>query len=135
MTPIFRLTLTMKGEALMKFLVDQCYQIHKTMGPGLFESVYEEIFASELERHGIPFDRQVGIPVVYNGKKLELGFLADLIVAQEIIIEIKSVEILAPVHFKQLLNYLRLTNNRLGLLVNFNEGIIKDGLRRVVNGY
>jgi len=115
-------------------LVDICFHIHKDLGPGLFESVYEEIFCFELEQRGIPYHRQKPIPVHWKGKKLNLGFMADVVVEDQIIFELKSIEQLAPVHNKQVLTYLKLTDLKLGLLVNFNEALIKDGIRRVVNG-
>jgi GxxExxY protein len=99
----------------------------------LLESVYEEIICYELSQRGLSFKRQQGIPVVYSEVKLELGFRADIIVEDKVIIEIKSVELLAPVHHKQVLTYLKLTNTKLGLLVNFNVNLLKEGLVRIVN--
>lgn len=114
-------------------VVDAALKIHKTLGPGLLESVYEAVLDFELQRRGLQVARQVGLPVHYEGVKLELGFRADLIINNKLIIEVKSVEVLAPVHKKQLLTYLRLTDVRLGLLLNFNVELIKDGIQRVVN--
>lgn len=119
---------------LSKIIVDKCYKIHTQLGPGLFESVYEEILGRELIKENLLIERQKGIPVVWDEVKTEIGFRADLIVENKVIIEIKSVEVLAPVHHKQLLTYLRLTNLKLGLLINFNEALIKDGIKRIVNG-
>jgi len=99
------------------------------------ESAYEEAVCFELAQRGIPFSRQQIIPIEYKDNILEAGFRADIIVNDAIIIEIKSVEKMSPTHFKQLLTYLRLTNKRLGLLINFNEQWLKDGIQRVVNGY
>ena len=114
-------------------VVDAAFKIHTTLGPGLLESVYEAVLEFELERRGMKVQHQVGLPVYYEGIKLELGFRVDLIVADKVIIEIKSVETLAPVHRKQLETYLRLMDLRLGLLINFNVELIKNGIQRVVN--
>ncbi|NVO18374.1 MAG: GxxExxY protein [Bacteroidetes bacterium] len=115
-------------------LVDIFYHIHKELGPGLLESVYEETVCFELFLRNIPFERQKGISVIYKDVKLPLGFRADIIVDNCVIVEVKSAESIAPVHLKQGLTYLRLTNLKLGLLVNFNSNLIKDGIKRVVNG-
>ena len=114
-------------------IIGAAIEVHKALGPGLLESVYEEIMFHELINLGFKVERQKAIPVIWNDKKLEIGFRADLIVENKIIIELKSVEELAPVHYKQLLTYLKLTNIKLGLLINFNENLIKDGIKRVVN--
>ncbi|MBP1675767.1 MAG: GxxExxY protein [Bacteroidetes bacterium] len=123
----------MTENELSKFIVNIAFQIHNKLGPGLLESVYEEIMFHELINLGFKVERQKAIPVIWNDKKLEIGFRADLIVENKIIIELKSVEELAPIHYKQLLTYLKLTNIKLGLLINFNENLIKDGIKRVVN--
>lgn len=120
---------------LAKIIVNSCYKIHTTLGPGLFESVYEEVLCYELNKEGMDIKRQSPIPVIYDSVKLDIGFRADIIVEDVVILEIKSVETIAPVHYKQLLTYLKLTNTKLGFLVNFNEGIIKNGIKRVINGY
>jgi len=114
-------------------IVDAAYKIHTELGPGLLESVYEVVMAEELTRRGLRVVRQQAIPVVYGNVKLDIGFRADLIVEGKVIIEIKSVEAIAPVHRKQLLTYLRLADKRLGLLINFDTELIKDGIARVVN--
>jgi GxxExxY protein len=119
---------------LATIIVDCCFKIHTSLGPGLLESVYEETLAYELITRGVSFKRQHGIGVTYENIKMDLGFRADLIVEDKVIIEIKSVEAIAPVHHKQLLTYLRLTGIKLGLLVNFNEVLIKKGIQRIVNG-
>lgn len=116
-------------------VIDAALKIHKTLGPGLLESVYEAVLDFELQRRGLKVARQVGLPVQYEGVKLELGFRIDLIIDDKLIIEVKSVEALAPVHKKQLLTYLRLTDLRLGLLINFNVELIKHGIQRVVNKF
>ena len=119
---------------LAKIIVDACYKIHTTLGPGLLESVYEEVLAYELSKLGLSFTRQQGIEVIYEEVKLDLGFRSDIIVENKVIIEIKAVDELSKLHQKQLLTYLRLTNLKLGLLVNFNEELIKNGIKRIVNG-
>lgn len=116
-------------------ILDCCIQIHRELGPGLFESVYEEILAYELEKLGLTIERQRGVEVDWDGRNIGLGFRADLIVESKVIIELKSVEKLDKVHFKQLQTYLQLTGIRVGLLVNFNEALLKNGFHRVVNGY
>lgn len=118
---------------IAKDAVDICFKIHRLYGPGLFESVYEEIFCYEWSKTGIPFEKQKGIPLVHEQIKLDIGFRADLIIDNKVIIELKSIELLAPVHYKQLLTYLKLTNIKLGLLVNFNVNLIKNGIHRIVN--
>lgn len=123
----------MTENELAKIVVDLCLKIHKTLGPGLLESVYEEALSFELARAGLKFTRQQGIMVEYEGIKMDMGFRADLIVEDKLIVELKSIEALAPVHHKILLTYLRLTNKKLGLLVNFNVVLIKDGIKRIVN--
>ena len=118
---------------LARMIVDSAFKIHSTLGPGLFESVYEATLAYELRKLGCYVDCQRGVPVIYEDVALELAFRADIIVNRKVIVEIKSVEALAKVHGKQILTYLRLTDYRLGLLINFNVPLIKDGIRRVVN--
>jgi len=115
-------------------VLDAAFKIHRILGPGLLESVYQATLDFELRKRGLRVVQQVGLPVYYEEIKLELGFRVDLIVADKVIIEIKSVEALAPVHRKQLLTYLRLMNLRLGLLLNFNVELMKHGIQRVVNG-
>lgn len=99
----------------------------------MLESVYEEILFHELWKRNLEVERQVPIPVIWEKIKMGLGFRADLIIEDKVLIELKSVETLAPVHYKQLLTYLKLTDLKLGLLINFNEKLIKDGINRVVN--
>ena len=119
---------------LARETVDAVFMIHKTLGPGLLESVYEVVLCHEMQKRGFPVQRQVPIPVVYDGVMFEEGFRADLVIDNALIVELKSVEKVAPVHKKQLLTYLRLADKRLGLLVNFGENLIRDGISRVVNG-
>jgi GxxExxY protein len=115
-------------------IVDSALQVHRSLGPGLLESVYEAVLSYELRKRGLECRHQIWLPVIYETVHLEMGFRPDIIVNELVIIEIKSVETLHPVHKKQLLTYLRLANKRLGLLVNFNTALIKEGLHRVVNG-
>lgn len=120
---------------LSREVVDIVFQVHNTLGPGLLESIYEEVLCYELQNRDLQFTRQQAIPDVYKDKKLDLGFRADIIVENKIIIEIKSIESIAPVHHKQILSYLKLSNVKLGLLVNFNVSLIKDGIHRIVNNF
>ena len=115
-------------------IVDAAYQVHVALGPGLLESAYEVALEYELKSRGLQLERQVPIAVQYREVSIEEGFRADLIVEGCVIVELKSVEKLAPVAKKQLLTYLRLSNMRLGLLIHFGESLIKDGIHRVVNG-
>jgi GxxExxY protein len=114
--------------------VDVAYQIHTTLGPGLLESVYQKVMAYELRNRGADVQTEVGIPIRWNSYLFDEGFRADMLVDRKVVIELKSVEKTHPVHKKILLTYLRLTDCRLGLLINFGEEKIKDGITRVVNG-
>jgi GxxExxY protein len=115
-------------------IVDVAYQIHRTLGPGLLESAYEAIMVHELKKRGLGVAVQVPVPVVYESVRLDTGFRADLIVEDSVIVELKSLEKVAPVHRKQLMTYLKLAGKRLGLLINFGDELIKDGVTRIVNG-
>ena len=119
---------------IAKEIVDAAFQIHTETGPGLLESVYETILTDELERRGLRVERQKPIPIIYKGRTYNEGFRADLVVNGKVIIELKSVEKVKDVHKKQLLTYLKLTGMKLGLLINFGDGLIKNGITRVVNG-
>jgi len=114
-------------------IIDAAIKVHKALGPGLFESVYEEVLAYELSKRKKVVERQVPIPVYYEDIKMDIGFRADLLVDREVIVEIKSVEAIKPVYKKQVLTYLRLTKNKIGLLINFNEELLKDGVTRLYN--
>jgi GxxExxY protein len=116
-----------------RVIVDAAFKIHTRLGPGLLESVYREVMKYELEKRGLHVDKEAPIPVVYEEVKLDIGFKADLIVEHLVIIELKSVREVIDVHKKQLLTHLRLTDKRLGLLINFNVVLIKEGITRVVN--
>jgi GxxExxY protein len=115
-------------------VVDAAYRVHTILGPGLLESVYEVVVAAELRRRGLVVARQQPIPIAYDGLRFLVGFRADLVIQDKVIVEIKSVEAITAVHRKQLLTYLRLAEKHLGLLINFNVTLIKDGISRVVNG-
>ncbi len=123
----------MTENQIATIIVDAAYTIHKRLGPGLLESVYETTLAYELAKRGLQLRKQQAMPVVYESVRMDVGFRADLIVADKVIVEIKSIEAISPVHRKQLLTYLRLTDRRLGLLINFNVELIRDGISRVVN--
>jgi len=131
--PLREKYIMMTENELSKIIVNSAFQIHSKLGPGLLESVYEEILYYELQKQGLKVERQKGIPVIWDNLKMDIGFRSDLIVENKIIIEIKSVEAIAPVHSKQLLTYLKITGIRLGLLINFNEVLIKTGITRIVN--
>ena len=123
----------MSENEISKVVVDCCFRIHKQYGPGLFESVYEEIICYELGKVGLNFKRQQGVRVIHNGVNMGIGFIPDIVIENKVIVELKSVENLAEVHYKQLTTYLKITNLKLGLLVNFNVPLIKLGLHRIVN--
>jgi GxxExxY protein len=115
-------------------VVDAAFKIHQRLGPGLLESVYEVILAYELRKRGLHADRQVPIPIIWEEIQFEEGFRADLVVEYKVIVELKSKEVVTPVDKKQVLTHLRLVDKRLGLLINFGEELIKNGISRVVNG-
>jgi GxxExxY protein len=116
-------------------IIDAAIKIHRVLGPGLFESVYEEVMEYELRKQGLIVERQVSIPVRYEGLTMDVGFRADLIIDKEVIVENKSVETVKAVFKKQVLTYLRLTGHKIGLLINFNEEVVKDGITRLINNY
>ena len=120
-------------EQIAKDVVDTSIKIHMDRGPRLLESVYSVILQKKLEDRGYRVEREVGIPVEYDGIQFEMGFRADLVINECFIVELKSVEKTAPVHAKQLLTYLKLTGHRLGLLINFGEALLKDGIKRLAN--
>ncbi len=119
---------------LSQLILDAAFKVHTTTGPGLLESVYEATLAYELRKAGLQVERQVPIPIRYEELTFDEGFRADLLVEGKVIVELKSVERLAPVHAKQLLTQLRLSDRRLGLLINFGEVRLKDGIQRIANG-
>ena len=124
----------MTENEIAKVVVDLCVKIHKILGPGLLESVYEAALVHELKKLGMPVEQQIGIPVEYDHIRLDIGFRADLIIENKVIVELKSVETIMPVHKKQLLTYLKLTKLKLGILANFNVDLMKDGITRIANG-
>lgn len=117
-----------------KIAVDSAVQIHRELGPGLLETVYEIVLAKELERRGLKIQRQVSVPIVYRDIRFDEGFRADILVEDKVILELKSLDQIAKVHSKQVLTYLRLTGLQLGFLLNFGSPLMKDGISRVVNG-
>ncbi len=124
----------MNENEISKIIVEKALKIHKALGPGLLESVYHGALVYELGKAGLEIESEKDIPVVYKEVYFEKGFRADIIANKKVIIEIKSVRKLEDVHFKQLLTYLKLTGLKLGLLINFNEPLLKNGLKRVING-
>jgi GxxExxY protein len=126
-------TKTMKENDISGLIIKAAFQVHKSIGPGLLESCYEQALVVELESLGLKVDTQVSFPFYYKNIKRDIGFRADLVVNNKVILEIKSVEELAPVHKAQLLTYLRLTGLKLGLLINFNTPLLKSQIKRVVN--
>jgi GxxExxY protein len=123
----------MAENEIATIVVDKCYQIHSQLGPGLFESVYERVLLHELVAAGLSVERQREIPVFWKGQKMDIGFKADLIINNKVIIELKAVEHITNVHKKQLLTYLKITGLKLGLLINFDEALLKNGVTRIVN--
>jgi len=115
-------------------IVDEAVRIHKALGPGLLEIVYEAVLARRLEKRGLVVERQKPVSIEFEGEHFDEGFRADLIVNGLVIIELKSVEKASPVHKKQLLTYLRLTDLKVGYLLNFGDALMKDGIRRIING-
>jgi GxxExxY protein len=124
----------MHENEIAREVVDAPYHIHSRLGPGLFESIYERIMVYELTKRGLSVRRQVPIPVVYDDLKLDDSFVADLIVEDKLIVELKSSDDFHPSHQKQLVTHLKLTGKQLGLLINFGAPYIKNGIKRVVNG-
>ena len=122
-------------ERIAKHIVNAAFEVHNELGPGLIESVYEVCLVEELRSRGLFVERQVKIPVIFKGKTLEKDFIIDLLVENTIIIELKAVESILPVHEVQLVTYLKLADKRLGFLINFNVTLIKIGIHRKVNNY
>ena len=113
-------------------IIGAAIEVHRTIGPGLLESVYEECLCSELRFRSIPFDRQVSLPLVYRDVRLDCGFRLDIVVDHSVVVELKAIEKLAPIHEAQMLTYLRLSGFSIGLLINFNHRTLREGLRRFV---
>ncbi|MBC8556053.1 MAG: GxxExxY protein [Candidatus Brocadiales bacterium] len=117
-----------------KVVVDAAIAIHKALGSGVYETVYEVVLTHELKKHDLNVERQVSVPIEYDGIKFDEGFRADIIIDSKVILELKSVESITKAHKKQVLTYLRLTGCKLGYLLNFGENLMKDGITRIVNG-
>ena len=128
------MTTTVPENEVAREIVDAAFKVHTTLGPGLLESVYQAVLAHELERRGLGVRREVPIAIQYDDLRFDVGFRADLLVAELVIVELKSVEQTSPVHKKQVLTYIKLAQLRLGLLINFGASRIKDGITRLVNG-
>jgi len=124
----------MTENEIAKIVVDSAYRIHSKLGPGLLESAYQAILAYELRTRGLKIETEVMMPVVYDQLSLDVGYRADIIIENKVIIELKSVEKVIDLHKKQLLTYLRVSNMHLGLLINFGTPLIKEGITRIVNG-
>jgi GxxExxY protein len=125
----------LEENSLTEKILGAAIEVHKHLGPGLLESAYEECLCLELSRSGLRFQRQVHLPVQYKGLKLDCAYKMDVVVEESVIVEIKAVEELLPIHKAQILTYLRASGKRIGLLINFNVTKLKDGVRRVLNGY
>lgn len=121
-------------DRIAKLVLNAAFKVHKALGPGLLESAYVHCLLHELRNSGLSVLHQTPLPLQYEGVSLDAGYRLDIWVEQQLIVEVKAVEELHPIHTAQLLTYLRLTANRLGLLINFNEVLLKDGIRRVANG-
>ncbi len=128
-----RVTITAEVDALAKAAVDAAFCVHKELGPGLLESAYESCFCRELELGGLKFRRQVIVPLHYRGAIVETGFRADVLLDEKLLVELKAVDEIIPLHKAQLITYLKIMNISLGLLINFNEVLIKNGITRVLN--
>lgn len=120
---------------ITSLIIESAIQVHRSLGPGLLESVYKSCLYDQLISSNLAVEKEIPIPVVYEGRKLECGFRADLIVNKTIVVEVKAIELIHDVHKAQLLTYLRLTNLRFGLIINFNVVLLKHGIKRIVNGY
>jgi GxxExxY protein len=125
----------MKENELTEKIIGCAIKVHKELGPGLLESAYTECLRYELEQNGLKVEKEKPLPLVYHEVKLEVGYRIDLLVEKNIIVEVKSVEMLNDVHTAQVLTYLKLNNNRIGLLINFNVSILKNGIKRLINKY
>jgi GxxExxY protein len=122
----------MPSKALTSQVIGAAIEVHRSLGPGLLESVYEECLCYELELRGIPFVRQKALPILYKGVQLECGYRLDVVVAEELVLELKACESLEPIHQAQLLTYLKLTGIKVGLLINFNVPVLKNGIKRLI---
>lgn len=132
MQTTLKVPISEEDERIAKLIVDAAFVVHKTLGAGLLESVYEACLCHELEKRNLKYKRQVIVPLVYDGIKFTEGFRIDILIEERIICELKSVEKIENVHLSQTLTYLKLTGNRLGFLINFNVPLIRNGIRRVI---
>jgi len=123
----------MNENELSEKILDSAFKIHRVLGPGLFESAYKECLAYELGKLNIELVKEKAIPLIYEDVKMDIGYRADILVDNKVIVEIKSIESLMEIHKKQLLTYIRLADCKLGLLINFNEVMLKNGIKRIVN--
>ena len=123
----------MGEESIGRAILNSAMKVHSTLGLGLLESAYEACLAHELKKAGLPFERQVALPIVYDGERLDTGYRIDILVAEKVIVEVKAVEKVLPIHGAQLLSYLKLSKCKLGYLLNFNVVHMKDGIKRIVN--
>jgi GxxExxY protein len=126
---------TRSFDDLTQRVIGACIEVHRAMGPGLLESVYEACLCYELAEMRLPFERQKPMPLIYKGIRLDCGYRLDIVVENRLILELKAVETLLPIHQAQLLTYLKLSNRSLGLLINFNVPVLKNGLKRIVNNF
>jgi GxxExxY protein len=124
----------MSENEIAKKILDSAFTIHTKLGPGLLESVYEVVLAHELKKSGLVVERQKPMPIIYDGKRFDEAYRADLLINSKVVVELKSVEALTPVHAKQVLTQLRMSNLKLGLLINFGEAHLKNGIKRLING-
>ncbi len=123
----------MDENEVAKIVVDSAYQIHKTLGPGLLEKAYEECLCYELRKRGLMVEKEKLLPIIYDDLKIENAYRIDLLVENIVVVELKSVSVLLDIHLSQTLTYMKLGGYKLGLLINFNETLIKNGIRRIVN--
>ena len=124
----------LKGNQLTSEIISSAIEVHRHLGPGLLESTYEECMAFELRQRGLTVERQLELPIFYKGSQLEQNYRIDLLINKQVIIELKSINKIEPIHDAQLLTYLKLANKRFGLLLNFNVPVMKQGIKRLLNG-
>ena len=123
----------MNENNIARIVLDICFEIHKTLGPGLLESVYEEILCYELDKRGLSYERQKGMPVIWKDIKMDIGYRPDVVVERKLVVELKSVEVIAKSHPKTVLTYVRISGMKLGLLINFGAPFLREGIIRLVN--
>ena len=125
----------MEINEITSIIIEKAIKVHKELGPGLLESAYKECFVYELLQSGLKIEKEKPLPLVYHDVKLECGYRVDIMVEDKVIVEIKSIEALADIHTAQVLTYLKLANRKIGLLINFNVSLLKDGIKRCINKY